>query len=41
MNGMKHHVRGVLEDNPTDTTMLHFGTNDLKIYQATEDISKV
>ena len=40
-NRIKHPVRGVSEDNPPDSTMLHFGTNDLKMYQAAKDISKI
>ena len=40
-NGIKHHFRGVSEDNPPDTTMFHFGTNDLRSYQTAGDISKI
>ena len=28
--GLKHHVRGCLENISTDTTILHFGTNNVK-----------
>ena len=37
--GMKHHVRGCLEDNSPDTTILHFGTNNLKNNERAEDIA--
>ena len=34
--GMKHHVRGYLEDNSPDTAILHFGTNNLKNNESAE-----
>ena len=37
--GMKHHVRGCLEDNSPDTAILHFGTNNLKNNESVEDIA--
>ena len=36
--GMKHHVRGCLEDNSPDTTIIHFGTNNLNNNESAEDI---
>ena len=38
MKGMKHHVRGCLEDNSPDTTIIHFKTNNLKNNESAEDI---
>ena len=37
--GMKHHVRGCLEDNSPDTAVLHFGTNNLKNNENAENIA--
>ena len=37
--GMKHHVRGCLEDNSPDTAIIHFGTNNLKNNESAEDIA--
>ena len=37
--GMKHHVRGCLEGNSSDTAIFHFGTNNLKNYESAEDIA--
>ena len=37
--GMKHHVRGCLEDNSPDTAIIHFGTNNLKNNESVEDIA--
>ena len=28
--GMKHHIKGWLEDNSPDSVILHIGTNNLK-----------
>ena len=36
---MKRHVRGCLEDNSSDTVILHFGTNNLKNNENGEDIA--
>ena len=35
--GMKYHVRGCLEDNSSDTTILHFRTNNLKINESVDN----
>ena len=37
--GMKHHVKGCLEDNSLDTAILHFRTNNLKNNESVEDIA--
>ena len=37
--GMKHHVRGCLEDNAPDTAIFHFGTNNPKNNESAEDIA--
>ena len=37
--GMKHHVRGCLEDNPPDTAIIRSGTNNLKNNESAEDIA--
>ena len=37
--GMKHHVKGCLEDNYPDTAVLHFGNNNLKNNESAEDIA--
>ena len=29
--GVKHHIKGCLEDNSPDSVILHVGTNNLKI----------
>ena len=36
--GMKHHIKGCLEDNSPDSIMLHVGTNNLKNKESVEDI---
>ena len=37
--GMKHHVRGCLEDNSPDRAINHFRTNNLKNNESVEDIT--
>ena len=37
--GMKHHIKGFLEDNSPDSIMLHVGTNNLKNEESAEDIA--
>ena len=37
--GMKHHVRGCLEDNSLDTAIFHSGTNNLKNNESAEVIA--
>ena len=38
--GMKHHIKGCLEDNSPDSIILHVGTNNLKNKESVEDIAK-
>ena len=35
--GMKHHIKGCLEDNSLDSIILHVGTNNLKNKESVED----
>ena len=37
--GMKHHIKGCLEDNSADSIILHVGTNNLKSRESVEDIA--
>ena len=37
--GMKHHIKGCLEDNSLDSIILHVGTNNLKNKESVEDIA--
>ena len=37
--GMKHHIKGCLEDNSPDSVILHVGTNNLKNKESVEDIA--
>ena len=37
--GMKHHIKGCLEDNFPDSIILHVGTNNLKNKESVEDIA--
>ena len=37
--GMKHHIKGCLEDNSPDSIILHVGTNNLKNKESVEDIA--
>ena len=37
--GMKHHIKGCLEDNSPDSVILHVGTNNLKNKEFVEDIT--
>ena len=37
--GMKHHVKGCLEDNSPDSIILHVRTNNLKNKESVEDIA--
>ena len=37
--GMKHHIKGCLEDNSADSIKLHVGTNNLKSRESVEDIA--
>ena len=37
--GMKHHIKGCLEDNSPDSVILHVGTNNLKNKASAEDIT--
>ena len=37
--GMKHHVKGCLEDNSPDPIILHVGTNNLKNNESVEEIA--
>ena len=39
--GMKHHIKGCLEDNSLDSIILHVGTNNLKNKESVEDIANV
>ena len=39
--GMKHHIKGCLEDNSPDSIILHVGTNNLKNKESVEDIANV
>ena len=38
--GMKHHIKGCLEDNSPDSIILHVGTDNLKNKESVEDIAK-
>ena len=37
--GMKHDIKGCLEDNSPDSIILHVGTNNLKNKESVEDIA--
>ena len=37
--GMKHHIKGCLQDNSPDSIILHVGTNNLKNKESVEDIA--
>ena len=37
--GMKHHIKGCLEDNSPDSVILHVGTNNLKNKEFVEDVT--
>ena len=37
--GMKHHIKGCLEDNSPGSVILHVGTNNLKNKESVEDIA--
>ena len=37
--GVKHHIKGCLEDNSPDSIMLHVGTNNLKNKESAESIA--
>ena len=37
--GIKHHIKGCLEDNSRDSIILHVGTNNLKNKESVEDIA--
>ena len=37
--GMKHHIKGCLEDNAPDSVILHVRTNNLKNKESVEDIA--
>ena len=37
--GLKHHIKGCLEDNSLDSIILHVGTNNLKNKESVEDIA--
>ena len=37
--GVKHHIKGCLEDNSPDSVILHVGTNNLKNKEFVEDIT--
>ena len=37
--GIKHHIKGCLEDNSPDSIILHVGTNNLKNKESVEDIA--
>ena len=37
--GIKHHIKGCLEDNSCDSIILHVGTNNLKNKESVEDIA--
>ena len=37
--GMKHHIKGCLEDNSPDSVILHVGTNNPKNKESVEDIA--
>ena len=37
--GVKHHIKGCLEDNSPDSAILHVGTNNLKNKESVEDIA--
>ena len=39
--GIKHHIKGCLEDNSLDSIILHVGTNNLKNKESAEDIANV
>ena len=39
--GMKHHIKGCLEDNSLDSIILHVRTNNLKNKESVEDIANV
>ena len=37
--GVRHHIKGCLEDNSPDSIMLHVGTNNLKNKESAEGIA--
>ena len=37
--GVKHHIKGCLEDSSPDSVILHVGTNNLKSKESVEDIA--
>ena len=37
--GMKHHIKGCLEDNSSDSIILQVGTNNLRNKESAEDIA--